>query len=92
MIAENFLIIEPRRGMAHQQIERVVAELLRQPRAPFRLDAIARLQYRRGAAPLPTRNQSGMTALRRCQQRHHRGIFAVRPRREHNSFVGPFHK
>ena len=77
--------------MQPQGLDRVMAEMLVEPRAPDHAQLVAGLQHRaqsrRGAAA----HHAEMAAV---FARHHLedGIgLAVAPAAQHNAFVGPFH-
>ena len=62
---------------AEVEVERIGAQLIDDTRAPFGLHAIAGLQNRARLAALAAGDKARMASMRRGQQRHHGGIFAM---------------
>ena len=77
--------------MQPQRLDRVVAEMLVEPRPPDHAHRVAGLQHRPQPRAAAAAHQAEMAAV---LARHHLedGVgLAVAPRAEHDAFVGPFH-
>ena len=74
-----------------QRLDRVMPEMLVEPRAPDHAHRVAGLQHRAQPRAAAAAHQAEMAAV---LARHHLedGIgLAVTPRPQHDAFVGPFH-
>jgi hypothetical protein len=76
---EGERILHRQRGGGVHHLARQRAELVGQPRHPFRLDQVARLPDRRLRARRATLRQTGVPAMRFGQQGDDRARLAMRP-------------
>ena len=88
---ESQRIIEKGGGIALHHLQRQGAEMLGQARAPARRHQRAGLQRRPGPAGPPAHHHAGVPPVVPRQQGDDRRGLAMRPRRQHDALIGPFH-
>ena len=83
---------QKRRRARIEAFDRVVTEMLVEPRPPSGADAIARLQHRAQPRARPSPHQAEMPAVRARHQLEDGVGLPVTLAAEHDAFVGPLHR
>ena len=78
-------------GAQPHSLDRIIAEMLVEPRPPHRAHAVAGLQQRPHPLTGPAAHQAEMAAVAARQELDNGGGFAMPPHPQHDAFVGPFH-
>src|SRR5579864_5115162 len=71
--------------------DQVIAEMLVEPRPPYRRHAVARLKQRAHPLARPAAYKAEMPAVTARQKFDDGGGFAMPPYAQYDAFVGPFH-